>query len=68
MSLRYYTHGRRDQNKVALTFDDGPNPPRTDQVLEILESRGARARHFLCWASGWSAGPKPSSASSGLGT
>ena len=32
MPVRYYTHGRRDQMKVALTFDDGPNPPRTDQV------------------------------------
>lgn len=47
MRLRYYTHGRRDQMKVALTFDDGPNPPRTDQVLEILDSRGARATFFV---------------------
>ena len=48
MSLKYYTHGRRDQMKVALTFDDGPNPPRTDQVIKILNSRGARG-HFLCF-------------------
>ncbi len=47
MSLRYYTHGRRDQMKVALTFDDGPNPPRTDQVMEILDSRGARGTFFV---------------------
>lgn len=47
MALRYYTHGRRDQMKVALTFDDGPNPPRTDQVLEILGSRGARGTFFV---------------------
>ncbi len=47
MRLRYYTHGRRDQMKVALTFDDGPNPPRTDQVIEILESRGARGTFFV---------------------
>ncbi len=47
MSLKYYTHGRRDQMKVALTFDDGPNPPRTDQVLQILESRGARGTFFV---------------------
>ena len=45
--LHYYTHGRRDQNKVALTFDDGPNPPRTDQVREILESRGIRGNFFV---------------------
>ncbi|MCY3865825.1 MAG: polysaccharide deacetylase family protein [Chloroflexi bacterium] len=47
MSLKYYTHGRRDQMKVALTFDDGPNPPRTDQVIEILNSRGARGTFFV---------------------
>ncbi|MDE2634779.1 MAG: polysaccharide deacetylase family protein, partial [Chloroflexota bacterium] len=33
--------------KVALTFDDGPNPPRTDQVMEILDSRGARGTFFV---------------------
>jgi peptidoglycan/xylan/chitin deacetylase (PgdA/CDA1 family) len=47
MSLQIYTHGRRDQPKVALTFDDGPNPPRTDQVLEVLASRGVRASFFV---------------------
>ena len=47
MPLNYYTHGRRDQMKVALTFDDGPNPPRTDQVIEILDSYGARGTFFV---------------------
>lgn len=28
---------------VALTFDDGPCSPYTDQILEILEENGARA-------------------------
>ena len=32
MPLTYYTHARRDEPKVALTFDDGPNPPRTDEI------------------------------------
>ena len=32
MPLQIYEHGRRDEMKVALTFDDGPNPPRTDQI------------------------------------
>ncbi len=55
MPLTYYTHGRRDQNKVALTFDDGPNPPRTDQILEILNSRGARGTFFVLgkWVERW---------------
>lgn len=55
MALKYYTHGRRDQMKVALTFDDGPNPPRTDQVIEILDSRGARGTFFVLgkWVERW---------------
>ena len=55
MPLKYYTHGRRDQMKVALTFDDGPNPPRTDQVIEILDSRGARGTFFVLgkWVERW---------------
>ena len=47
LPLRYYTHGRRDRMEVALTFDDGPNPPRTDQVREVLESRGIRGNFFV---------------------
>jgi peptidoglycan/xylan/chitin deacetylase (PgdA/CDA1 family) len=47
MELTYYTHGRRDEPKVALTFDDGPNPPRTDEVLDILANAGVRATFFV---------------------
>ncbi|HZP56199.1 MAG TPA: polysaccharide deacetylase family protein [Dehalococcoidia bacterium] len=32
---------------VALTFDDGPNPPYTDQVLRMLRDRGVRATFFV---------------------
>ncbi|MBV9050670.1 MAG: polysaccharide deacetylase family protein [Solirubrobacterales bacterium] len=32
---------------VALTFDDGPHPEGTRQVLEILAAAGARASFFL---------------------
>lgn len=55
MTLFYYEYGRRDQNKVALTFDDGPNPPRTDQVIEILNAKGARGTFFVLgkWADRW---------------
>jgi peptidoglycan/xylan/chitin deacetylase (PgdA/CDA1 family) len=37
---------------VALTFDDGPNPPRTDQVLDILARKDVRAAFFIIgkWA------------------
>lgn len=55
MSFQIYTHGRRDEAKVALTFDDGPNPPRTDQILDILASRNVRATFFVIgkWVDRW---------------
>lgn len=36
--------------KVALTFDDGPNPPYTDQILDILNEAGIEATFFVCGA------------------
>lgn len=52
MRVRYYNHAQRGRPEVALTFDDGPNPPRTDQVLEILEAKDVRATFFVIgkWA------------------
>ena len=32
---------------VHLTFDDGPKPPHTAQVLDVLEKYGARATFFV---------------------
>jgi chitin deacetylase len=32
---------------VALTFDDGPRSPFTEEVLEILKARGAKATFFV---------------------
>jgi len=43
---RCFDHGRRDTPRVALTFDDGPDPVYTRQVVEILERYGARATFF----------------------
>ncbi|WP_406208237.1 polysaccharide deacetylase family protein [Kitasatospora sp. NBC_01560] len=43
---RYFEHGRRDTPRVALTFDDGPDPVHTRQVLEILDRYDARATFF----------------------
>lgn len=55
MTLIYYEHAHRGQMKVALTFDDGPNPPRTDQVIEILNAKDARGTFFVLgkWAERW---------------
>lgn len=42
-----YTRGVATQPRVALTFDDGPNPPRTEQTMEILAQAGAHGTFFL---------------------
>jgi peptidoglycan/xylan/chitin deacetylase (PgdA/CDA1 family) len=54
-SPKVYYHGRRNRPTVALTFDDGPNPPRTDEILEILASRRVRATFFVIgkWVERW---------------
>ena len=44
---KVYHHGNRNGNKVALTFDDGPRPPYTGQVLDALGAAGVRATFFV---------------------
>jgi hypothetical protein len=34
--------GSPTQREVALTFDDGPNPPYTDRILDVLKAERAR--------------------------
>lgn len=38
--------GREAARMVALTFDDGPDPVYTDEILDVLERCGARATFF----------------------
>ncbi|HCT76467.1 MAG TPA: polysaccharide deacetylase [Micromonosporaceae bacterium] len=45
-SGRCLSHGGRDRDAVAITFDDGPQPPYTGQVLDILARYGVRATFF----------------------
>jgi peptidoglycan/xylan/chitin deacetylase (PgdA/CDA1 family) len=40
------SHGRRDGRRVALSFDDGPDPQVTPAVLDALADHGARATFF----------------------
>ncbi|MDN5861887.1 MAG: polysaccharide deacetylase family protein [Salinisphaera sp.] len=40
-------HGPRDSGAVALSFDDGPDPLVTPQVLDALAACGARATFFV---------------------
>jgi peptidoglycan-N-acetylglucosamine deacetylase len=37
----------RRPSELALTFDDGPNPAWTPQLLEILEQRNVKATFFM---------------------
>jgi len=34
--------------RIALTFDDGPCPGHTEQVLDILRRHGVKATFFVC--------------------
>lgn len=43
---RHISSGCTERKRIALTFDDGPNPPYTGRVLDLLTSRGARATFF----------------------
>ncbi len=36
-----------DERVVALTFDDGPNPPYTDRLLDILAVHNVKATFFM---------------------
>lgn len=39
--------GDPDSMKIALTFDDGPHPKKTDKFLDLLEKNGVRATFFV---------------------
>ena len=48
-NVNYYAFNRKlDKNKpmVALTFDDGPDPKRTPEIIEVLKKYNARASFF----------------------
>jgi peptidoglycan/xylan/chitin deacetylase (PgdA/CDA1 family) len=42
----HLSSGCREGRRIALTFDDGPNPPYTGQILDILQARNAVATFF----------------------
>jgi len=39
--------GPSDMPMVALTYDDGPNPPYTDKILDVLKSEHVHATFFV---------------------
>ncbi len=42
-----YVHFQTNEKYVALTFDDGPCPPYTDSILNILNRHKVKATFFL---------------------
>jgi len=40
--------GPATDRRIALTFDDGPVPPFTEQILDILRARKVPATFFVC--------------------
>lgn len=42
----YRGNSSADRQRVALTFDDGPNEPWTSRLLDVLGQRGVRATFF----------------------
>ncbi len=39
--------GPKNERVVALTFDDGPNPPYTGQILDVLRAERVHATFFV---------------------
>lgn len=39
--------GPSNERVVALTYDDGPNPPYTNRILDVLDSEHVRATFFV---------------------
>lgn len=44
---RTLTQGPTNQRVVALTYDDGPNPPYTSRILDVLEQEHVHATFFV---------------------
>lgn len=43
----HVSRGKGCGRVIALTFDDGPNPPYTQQTVDILKRHGVRATFFV---------------------
>ena len=40
-------HGSREKKLIAITFDDGPHPKETSQVLDVLKKYNVKATFFI---------------------
>lgn len=44
---RVFCRGSRTGGRIALTFDDGPRPPYTEQILDVLKKEQVPATFFV---------------------
>lgn len=44
--FKVYCKGETNEKKVAITFDDGPDPELTPQVLDVLKRHNVKAAFF----------------------
>lgn len=44
---RVINHGPKEEKAIALTFDDGPHPTYTNQILDILKEYDVKATFFV---------------------
>lgn len=43
----FIKNGPRDKKYLAITFDDGPHPKETDEVLDVLKKHDVKATFFI---------------------
>ena len=43
----FIKNGSRDKKLIALTFDDGPHPKETNQVLDVLNKYNVKGTFFI---------------------
>ena len=43
---QFRNHGPRDKRKIALTFDDGPSKPCTEELIEAMGEMNVRGTFF----------------------
>src|SRR5690349_10732964 len=46
----FFLEGQSNDKVIALTFDDGPDPIYTDQILGILDKADVKATFFMVGA------------------
>ena len=44
---KFIWHGDRRKKQIALTFDDGPNNPYTNEILDILKNEKVKVTFFM---------------------